>query len=156
MHRFLLHNDEIRDAGDRIVSPGQVGLLNGWGVFSTIRIYDGVMFAWERHWARMQRDAIRMRVPFPEGPDLARRTPEAIDRRESSLQRYAARGCGAKSRRNVGRSRGDARFRRDRFHRGGEPMGRDGAIGPGAEREARSVRIRGHQISVLVGKPDLV
>lgn len=23
------------------------------------------MFAWERHWARMQRDAARMRVPFP-------------------------------------------------------------------------------------------
>ena len=66
MHRYLLHNDEIRDAGDRIVSPGQVGLLNGWGVFSTIRVYDGVMFAWERHWARMQRDAVRLRVPFPE------------------------------------------------------------------------------------------
>lgn len=68
MHRFLLHNNEIREAGDRIVSPGQVGLLNGWGVFSTIRIYDGVLFAWERHWARMQRDATRMRVPFPEDP----------------------------------------------------------------------------------------
>jgi branched-chain amino acid aminotransferase len=66
MHRFLLHNDEIRDAGDRIVSPGQVGLLNGWGVFSTIRVYDGVMFAWERHWSRMQRDAVRLRVPFPD------------------------------------------------------------------------------------------
>jgi branched-chain amino acid aminotransferase len=65
MHRFLLHNDEIRDAGDRLVSPGQVGLVNGWGVFSTIRVEDGVMFAWERHWARMQRDAARMRVPFP-------------------------------------------------------------------------------------------
>src|ERR1043166_5825769 len=65
MHRFLLHNDEIRDAGDRIVSPGQVGLLNGWGVFSTVRTYDGVLFAWERHWARMQRDAERLRVPFP-------------------------------------------------------------------------------------------
>ena len=69
MHRFLLHNDEIRDAGDRIVSPGQVGLLNGWGVFSTIRVYDGVLFAWERHWARMQRDAVRLRVPFPESPE---------------------------------------------------------------------------------------
>jgi branched-chain amino acid aminotransferase len=66
MHRFLLHNDEIRDTGEHIVSPGQVGLLNGWGVFSTIRVENGVLFAWERHWARMQRDAARMRVPFPE------------------------------------------------------------------------------------------
>lgn len=69
MHRFLLHNDEIRDAGDRIVSPGQVGLVNGWGVFSTIRVYDGVLFAWERHWARMQRDAKRLHVPFPESAE---------------------------------------------------------------------------------------
>jgi branched-chain amino acid aminotransferase len=66
MHRFLLHNDEIHDTGDRVLSPGQVGLMNGWGIFSTIRVQDQVMFAWERHWARMQRDAARMRVPFPE------------------------------------------------------------------------------------------
>ena len=66
MHRFLLHNDEIRDAGDRILSPGQVGLMNGWGVFSTLRVYDGVLFAWERHWDRMRSDAARMSVPFPE------------------------------------------------------------------------------------------
>jgi branched-chain amino acid aminotransferase len=65
MHRLLLHNDDLRDAGDLIVSPGQLGLLNGWGVFSTLRVYDGVMFAWDRHWARMQRDAERLRVPFP-------------------------------------------------------------------------------------------
>jgi branched-chain amino acid aminotransferase len=68
MHRFLLHNDDLCDAGERIVSPGQLGLLNGWGVFSTLRVYDGVMFAWERHFARMQRDAARLRVPFPEDP----------------------------------------------------------------------------------------
>jgi branched-chain amino acid aminotransferase len=66
MHRFLLHNDEIRDTGDAIVSPGQVGLMTGWGIFSTLRVQDGVLFAWERHWARMQRDAARMRVPFPD------------------------------------------------------------------------------------------
>src|ERR1700679_2514704 len=66
MHRLLLHNDEICDAGDRVVSPGQVGFMNGWGVFSTLRVKDGVLFAWERHWARMVRDAAKMRVPFPE------------------------------------------------------------------------------------------
>ncbi len=65
MHRYLLHNDEIREAGDRFMSPGQVGMLSGWGVFSTIRIYDGVMFGWERHFARLRTDALRMRVPFP-------------------------------------------------------------------------------------------
>lgn len=66
MHRLVLHNDDIREATDPVLSPGQVGLMNGWGVFSTLRIYDGILFAWERHWERMQRDAARMRVPFPE------------------------------------------------------------------------------------------
>lgn len=65
VHRYLLHNGELRLAGDRFASPGQVGLLNGWGVFSTLRVKDGVLFAWERHYARMQKDAALMRVPFP-------------------------------------------------------------------------------------------
>ena len=69
MHRLLLHNDDIHDARARSLSPGQVGLLNGWGVFSTIRVADGVLFAFERHWHRMQCDAARMRVPFPSDPD---------------------------------------------------------------------------------------
>ena len=80
MHRYLLHNDEIRDTGAQDLSAGQVGLLNGWGVFSTIRVYDGVMFAWERHWERMRVDASRMRVPFPPDRDwLAERLHRLID-----------------------------------------------------------------------------
>ena len=80
MHRYLLHNDEIRDTREQDLSAGQVGLLNGWGVFSTIRVYDGVMFAWERHWERMRTDAHRMRVPFPPGQDwLAQRLHRLIE-----------------------------------------------------------------------------
>jgi branched-chain amino acid aminotransferase len=65
MHRYLLHNDDILDAHQKTLGAGQVGLLNGWGVFSTMRVSDGVLFAFERHWHRMQRDAERMHVPFP-------------------------------------------------------------------------------------------
>jgi branched-chain amino acid aminotransferase len=65
MHRFLLHNGKILDAAEISLSAGQVGLLAGWGVFSTIRVYDGVLYQWERHWARMERDAARLLVPFP-------------------------------------------------------------------------------------------
>src|ERR1700683_990664 len=69
MHRFLLYNGEIRDTSERFLSPGQTGLVNGWGVFSTLRIYDGMPFAWERHWPRMGRDATRMRIPMPPDGD---------------------------------------------------------------------------------------
>lgn len=65
IHRLLLHNREIREAADPMLTPGQLGLLSGWGVFSTIRVYDGVLFAFERHWERMQRDAALLHVPMP-------------------------------------------------------------------------------------------
>jgi len=65
MHRFVLHNDDILDSREKTIRAGQVGFLNGWGVFSTIRIADGVLFAYERHWLRMKHDAERMHVPFP-------------------------------------------------------------------------------------------
>lgn len=68
MHRFLLHNETIRETTEPCLSPGQVGFLNGWGVFSTLRVANGVLFAWERHWARMVRDARRMHIPLPESP----------------------------------------------------------------------------------------
>jgi branched-chain amino acid aminotransferase len=68
MHRFLLHNNNILDAHEKSLSAGQVGLLNGWGVFSTLRVADGVLFAFERHWERMHRDAAKVRVPFPGDP----------------------------------------------------------------------------------------
>jgi branched-chain amino acid aminotransferase len=68
IHRHVLHNDEIRDATEPILSPGQLGLLSGWGIFSTIRVYDGVLFAFERHWARMKHDAELLHVPFPTDP----------------------------------------------------------------------------------------
>jgi branched-chain amino acid aminotransferase len=72
MHRFVLHNDEIHSAGDRVLMPGQVGLLAGWGVFSTLRVTAGLPFAYERHWERMRRDARAMHVPFPSDPQYIR------------------------------------------------------------------------------------
>jgi branched-chain amino acid aminotransferase len=65
MHRYLLHNGRIQETSERSLSGGQVGLLSGWGVFTTIKVVDGVLFAWERHWARMTRDARLMHVPMP-------------------------------------------------------------------------------------------
>ncbi|MGA8027043.1 MAG: aminotransferase class IV, partial [Bryobacteraceae bacterium] len=64
MHRYLLHNGEIRDTKETILSAGQVGFMNGWGIFSTLRVSEGVLFSYERHYERMRRDADRMHVPF--------------------------------------------------------------------------------------------
>ena len=72
MHACFLLNGRILPASSAVLSPGQIGLLSGWGVFSTIRVVDGVLFAWERHWARMRHDAELLRVPFPEDSEPVR------------------------------------------------------------------------------------
>jgi branched-chain amino acid aminotransferase len=65
IHRFVFHNDRLLPVTEVRLSPGQAGLLNGWGLFTTVRIYEGIPFAFERHWNRLQRDAERTHCPFP-------------------------------------------------------------------------------------------
>lgn len=64
MDRLIFHNDRIVPLEEARLSPGQVGLLTGWGVFTTLRVYQGLPFAFERHWARMKRDAELLGVPL--------------------------------------------------------------------------------------------
>jgi branched-chain amino acid aminotransferase len=79
VHRYILHNDTIHEASERVLSPGQVGLLAGWGVFSTLHVSSGVLFAWERHWARMSKDAVLMRVPLPDSEYVRQRLLELVE-----------------------------------------------------------------------------
>ena len=97
MHRFLLHNEEIRETTERFLSPGQAGLLNGWGVFSTLRVMDGVMFEWPRHYKRMERDARLLGVPLPECAALEYqlyRLVAANDAADSTLRVTVVRNTG--------------------------------------------------------------
>ncbi len=62
MHDFVFHNDQLIPLAQVRLSPGQAGLFNGWGLFTTVRVYEGVPFAFERHWERLRRDADRVQV----------------------------------------------------------------------------------------------
>lgn len=62
MDRLIFHNDRIVPLVEAHLSPGQMGLLMGWGVFTTLRIYEGFPFAFDHHWARMARDANRLGI----------------------------------------------------------------------------------------------
>ena len=77
MHKHVFHNDRVLLLEEVRLSPGQAGLLNGWGIFSTVRIYDGVPFVFERHWERLRRDAERINLPLSYGQEQVR---EAISR----------------------------------------------------------------------------
>ncbi len=73
VHRHIFHNDRIVPIEEARLSPGQAGLMNGWGLFTTIRIFQGEAFAFERHWRRLEKDAARVRLPFPFDPAKVRR-----------------------------------------------------------------------------------
>jgi branched-chain amino acid aminotransferase len=72
IHRFVFHNERVRPIEEVRLSPGQAGLLNGWGLFTTVRITEGIPFAFERHWQRLERDAVRTYCPFPFQMDTVR------------------------------------------------------------------------------------
>ncbi|HKT23597.1 MAG TPA: aminotransferase class IV [Terriglobales bacterium] len=65
LHRFVFHNDRLQPMEEVRLSPGQAGLLSGWGLFTTLHIFEGEPFAYERHWKRLEKDAARTRCPFP-------------------------------------------------------------------------------------------
>lgn len=65
IHRYVFHNSKLLPIEQVRLSPGQAGLLNGWALFTTVRITEGEPFAFERHWARLQKDAARTHCPFP-------------------------------------------------------------------------------------------
>jgi len=98
LHRFILHNENICEASERVLAPGQVGLLSGWGVFTTIRVAEGVPFAFERHWARLARDAAALHVELPAEPEAVRRKLlgliEANRAFEATLRLVAVRNRG--------------------------------------------------------------
>ncbi len=63
IHRYIFHNEELRPVEKTRWSPGQAGLICGWGLFTTVRIVKGEAFAYERHWRRLEKDAALTRLP---------------------------------------------------------------------------------------------
>jgi branched-chain amino acid aminotransferase len=64
IHRYVYHNEEVRPVEKVRWSPGQAGLICGWGLFTTVRIVRGEAFAYERHWRRLEKDAALTRIPL--------------------------------------------------------------------------------------------
>jgi branched-chain amino acid aminotransferase len=65
IHHYVFHNDEVQPIEKVRWSPGQAGLICGWGLFTTIRIVRGEAFAYERHWRRLEKDSALTRLPLP-------------------------------------------------------------------------------------------
>jgi branched-chain amino acid aminotransferase len=65
IHPNIFHNDSLLAIEKIRLSPGQAGLICGWGIFTTLRISRGEAFAYERHWRRLEKDAAITRIPLP-------------------------------------------------------------------------------------------
>src|ERR1700683_5197466 len=65
IHRVVFHNGRLLPVENVRLSPGQSGLMSGWGLFTTMRVVEGIPFAYERHWKRLTRDAEKTHCPFP-------------------------------------------------------------------------------------------
>lgn len=98
IHPYVLQNGEIREAAAPSLFAGQLGLLSGWGVFTTIRVVDGALFAWERHWARLSRDAKLLNVAMPgDAAAIERSLRKLIEKNEAlncTLRLVAVRNGG--------------------------------------------------------------
>src|SRR5580704_11642515 len=98
IHSHILYNGEIRQASAPLLMAGQAGLLAGWGVFSTLRVKDGALFAWERHWSRMLRDARLLSVTMPPDEEeierMLMRLIEANGRKNCTLRLIVVRNGG--------------------------------------------------------------
>lgn len=90
MHPLIFHNDQIVAAAESEITPNVAGLLYGWGVFTTLRIYNGKAFAFERHWRRLLLHAEKARLSVPLDLKQARR---ALDKliAANSVERGRAR-----------------------------------------------------------------
>jgi branched-chain amino acid aminotransferase len=93
IHRFVCHNNKFLPIEQVRLSPGQAGLLAGWGLFTTLRVFQGEPFAFERHWRRLEKDAGRTRVPFPfDAAHVRTQVRELVQRnnsREGTARIYA-------------------------------------------------------------------
>lgn len=58
-------NGRLHDAREAAVSPLNRGYLYGDAIYEVWRTYDGVLFAWDEHWRRLQRSAAALHLELP-------------------------------------------------------------------------------------------
>ena len=111
IHRYVFHNGRVVPIEQARLSPGQSGLLSGWGLFTTLRIFQSEPFAFERHWRRLEKDAGRTRVPFPFDPAEVRGHLRGLIERVMKSLTKALRGS-MPSTTKLGSGRATDRFRK--------------------------------------------
>lgn len=77
MHQSISFNYEIVSARDPLAVTPSSALLNGKGIFTTIAIYNGKPFLWEKHWKRLESNAQKIQIDLDNVSEAA--TQKALD-----------------------------------------------------------------------------
>ena len=93
-------------ADEAVVSPFDHGLLVGDGVFETLRVYDGVPFAWTRHHERLVRSSTGLGLTAPGSRELRAAVDDVLDANGVTEGRVRLTITGGPS--PLGSERGDA------------------------------------------------
>jgi len=97
-------NGKLHDASEPSISPLNRGFLYGDAIYEVWRTFDGVVFAWEEHWQRLQRsaDALFMGALFSKDYIFSEITRTCAAFRAKSgyqgelyIRLQISRGCGA-------------------------------------------------------------
>ena len=62
MHRFASFNCQSADSSEPTIAALASGAIYGKGIFTTIAIYDSVPFLWEKHWRRLEANALHLGI----------------------------------------------------------------------------------------------
>ena len=84
-------NGELISANEACVSPFDLGLTVGLGVFETMAAYDGKVFAYDLHHARLLKSAEVFALPVPERSVITAAITEVIDANLYQQGRYRIR-----------------------------------------------------------------
>ncbi|AWW00099.1 aminotransferase class IV [Arcticibacterium luteifluviistationis] len=58
------YNGQIKPSEDITISPNDLGLLRGYGLFDYFRTYNGKPFQWDWYWQRFKGSADLLNIPF--------------------------------------------------------------------------------------------
>ena len=106
---MIWFNGELISANDACVSPFDLGLTVGLGVFETMAAYDGKVFAYDLHHARLIKSAEVFALPVPERSVITAAITEVIDANHCHQGRYRIRVTlsGGANQLGGGRQQGD-------------------------------------------------
>ena len=62
MHEYIGFDNNIVSPEQCVIAAVSAAALNGTGVFTTIAIYDGLPFLWEKHWWRLTGNSAKLAI----------------------------------------------------------------------------------------------